>query len=61
MQFAQLRELPACTDVPAIFMTADTAPDSVAELRALGAIAVMAKPIDPARFVDQLRAAFESR
>ena len=57
---AALRALPVCADVPAIFLTADTAPDSVAELRALGAAAVISKPIDPGQFVSQLLEAWQN-
>jgi len=56
---AALRGLPECADVPAVFMTADTAPERVAALLASGAIAVISKPIEPAQFVGQLQSAWE--
>ncbi len=55
---AALRALPDCAQVPAVFLTADTTPSTVADLRALGAIAVISKPIDPAQFVQQLQTAW---
>ncbi len=44
---AQLRANPATAAVPAIALTARDRPDDVAALQALGAAAVVAKPIDP--------------
>ena len=50
-----LRAEPKLASIPAVFMTAKAQRDEVAELLALGAAAVVAKPFDPMRLSDQLR------
>lgn len=50
-----LRELPETRDLPVVFMTAKVQPAEVAQLMALGALAVVAKPFDPMTLADQLR------
>ncbi|HGX94057.1 MAG TPA: response regulator [Candidatus Tenderia sp.] len=41
-----LRQLPSLGATPAMFMTAKVAPDEVAQLKSMGAIAVIPKPFD---------------
>jgi diguanylate cyclase (GGDEF)-like protein len=43
----RLRADPALARIPVIFMTAKATPDNATRLRALGAVAVIAKPFDP--------------
>jgi two-component system cell cycle response regulator len=50
----QLRADPAIAHIPVIFMTAKAGPDDVARLRALGAMAVIAKPFDPIQLSRQV-------
>ena len=50
-----LRDQALMTDVPFVFVTAETDPDIVAELRATGAVEVMAKPISPTALANQLQ------
>ena len=42
-----LRALPACADVPVIFMTAKVQPAELTHYKMLGALDVIAKPFDP--------------
>lgn len=42
-----LRELPATAQIPVIFMTAKVQPQEIARFKKLGAVDVIAKPIDP--------------
>jgi two-component system, OmpR family, response regulator len=51
---AALRELPACADVPIVFMTAHEDPAELERLRALGVRGILPKPFDVARLADQL-------
>ena len=44
---AELRKLPATATTPVMFMTAKVQPAELAQLRALGALHVVAKPFDP--------------
>ncbi len=53
-----LRQLPGLATTPAIFMTATTGPDDVAELMAQGAIAVIAKPFDPLTLCEEIKSAW---
>jgi CheY-like chemotaxis protein len=43
----RLREIPACKDIPAVFMTAKCSPEDRERLLETGAEAVIAKPFDP--------------
>lgn len=43
----ELRADPRTKDVPVIILSADASPERVARLRAAGALAYLAKPIDP--------------
>jgi len=52
---AALRQLPALADTPAIFMTARVLPQEVEQLRASGAMAVIAKPFDPMTLAQQIK------
>jgi CheY-like chemotaxis protein len=45
--------------VPVIFLTAKAQPEEIERLRALGALAVIAKPFDPMTLAGQVRAAWE--
>lgn len=56
-----LREHPETRDLPVVFMTAKVQPAEVAQLMALGALAVVAKPFDPMTLADQLRGIWEQR
>ncbi len=52
---AALRRLPGMADTPAIFMTAKVLPHEVQQLRASGAIEVIAKPFDPMSLAQQIK------
>jgi CheY-like chemotaxis protein len=56
---AKLRESPVLARTPAVFMTAKVQPLEVAALRALGALAVIAKPFDPMQLAKQVAAIYE--
>ena len=56
---ARLRESPRTAHVPAVFMTASLMPDRMRDLKQAGALDVIAKPFDPMRLADDLRALFE--
>ena len=53
---SRLRELPALSAIPVIFMTAKVQPQEVASYRAMGALDVIAKPFDPMTLSDDIRA-----
>ena len=55
----RLREHPALADTPVVFMTAKVQRQELAALRALGAIDIVAKPFDPMRLADDLRAIWD--
>lgn len=57
--FRRLRELPGMDRTPAIFMTAQAAPEDIARLQALGALAVIPKPFDPVTLAARVRATWE--
>jgi len=57
----RLRELPALAQTAAVFMTAKVQPDEIAQLRACGAIDVLAKPFDPMTLPDALRRIWAAR
>jgi CheY-like chemotaxis protein len=52
---AKLRSLPETAATPIVFLTARVQPHEVAELRALGAVEVLAKPFEPMTLPDKLR------
>ena len=56
-----LRAEPATRDIPAVFMTAKVQPSEVAQLKALGALDVVAKPFDPMTLASQLQAIWGAR
>ncbi len=58
---AALRRLDSLGETPAIFMTAKVQPQEIAELMALGAIEVIAKPFDPMSLAEQIRSIWASR
>jgi CheY-like chemotaxis protein len=53
---ARLRAIPETATTPVVFLTARVQPGRVAELRALGAADVIAKPFDAMTLPDKLRA-----
>ncbi len=55
----KLRQESSLADIPVIFMTAKVQPDEVAELKALGAIEVIAKPFDPMELANQIKAIWQ--
>jgi len=57
----RLREIPALARTPVVFMTAKVQPLEVAQLRALGALDVLAKPFDPMALADSLQRIWDSR
>lgn len=50
----RMREDVALARIPVVFMTAKAMPQEVARFRALGAVAVIAKPFDPMRLGQQV-------
>lgn len=54
----ELRNLPGTAATPAIFMTAKVQAREVEEFRMIGAADVIAKPFDPMKLADQVRAAW---
>ena len=54
---ARLREIPALSKTPAIFMTARAQESEKLALLDSGAVAVIAKPFDPIALSDEIRAA----
>ena len=57
----RLREIPALAQTPVIFMTAKVQPQEVAQLKASGALAVIAKPFDPMALPDSLQRIWDTR
>lgn len=53
-----LRQIPALAQTPVIFMTAKVQPDEIAHFKAMGALAVIAKPFDPMTLVETVRNAW---
>lgn len=51
----RLREMAATQDTPIVFITADDRSANVTRLKALGATAVIAKPIDPLNLGETIR------
>jgi CheY-like chemotaxis protein len=58
---AALRENPATSALPVIFLTAKAMRAEVERLRALGAVAVLTKPFEPAGLAGQVRDALAAR
>lgn len=52
----RLRELPHLADTPVIFMTAKVQARELAQFKAMGALAVIAKPFEPLELGAQIRA-----
>ena len=52
--FRRLRELPECTDLPIIFLTAKVQTHEVERLMAIGAAGVISKPFDPMTISSQV-------
>ena len=57
---ARLRDNAATAKIPIVFMTARALPSEIERLKALGAIAVIAKPFDPASLADIVRGLLQS-
>ncbi len=53
---AKLREIPAFSAVPVVFMTAKVQPSEVAGYKAIGAVDVIPKPFDPMTLSAQVEA-----
>jgi two-component system OmpR family response regulator len=53
---SRLRQIPATAQTPVVFLTAKVQPSEIAQLEALGAAGVLAKPFDPMTLPDRLRA-----
>ena len=58
---AMLREDPATSAIPGVFITARTQAQEVAHLQALGARGVIAKPFDPMTLAGQVRDFLDER
>ncbi|WP_246778334.1 response regulator [Maritalea myrionectae] len=50
-----IKELPNCTDLPIVFMTARVQPSEVEAYLAMGAKQVISKPFDPMTLSDQVQ------
>ncbi len=57
----ELRKLPNLEHTPVVFMTAKVQPGEVSEYLALGARGVIAKPFDPMKLADEVRAIWERK
>ena len=55
----KIRERPDWKTIPIVFMTADTAPAELEELRTLGAAGILPKPIDPMKLAAELQAIWD--
>ena len=55
----ELRKLPGLQDTPTIYMTAKVDRDTVRQLQATGAIAVIPKPFDPLILGDEIQEEWE--
>ncbi len=53
--FRQLKTLPACADVPVVFMTARVQTHEIKEYTDLGAVDVIAKPFSPITLAEQVK------
>lgn len=53
--FAQLRQNPATSAIPVMFLTANASPPEVAQYKALGAMDVLAKPFNPMTLAADLK------
>ena len=56
---AKLRELPAFSATPVVFMTAKVQPSEVAGYKSIGAVDVIPKPFDPMMLSAQVQAIWE--
>jgi CheY-like chemotaxis protein len=54
-----LRDLPGLAAVPAVFLTAKALPAEIARYKTLGASDVIAKPFDPMKLSEQVRAIWQ--
>ena len=57
--FQELRKLPHYLHIPVIFMTAKIQANEIEEYKALGAIAVIAKPFDPLLLAETINNAWD--
>jgi CheY-like chemotaxis protein len=58
---AKLRGIPTVADVPVVFMTAKVMPSEVRRYREAGALDVIAKPFDPMKLADKVKAIWTAR
>ncbi|MBL6934791.1 MAG: response regulator [Alphaproteobacteria bacterium] len=56
-----LRTIPGLAETPAVFVTAKVQAEEVANLKALGALDVIAKPFDPMNLAAQITEIWEGR
>ncbi len=56
-----LRQIPGLASIPVMFMTAKNNAREIANLKAQGAVAVIAKPFDPLTLCDEIRNAWYSQ
>ncbi|MGA0033742.1 MAG: response regulator [Burkholderiales bacterium] len=57
----ELRKIPVCSAIPAIFMTAKVNPIKVAQYDDLGVVGVIPKPFNPMTLSEELRRMLEPR
>ena len=55
----KIRENPAYTKIPAIFMTAKIQPNEIVQYREMGVVDVIAKPFDPMKLAESVRLGLE--
>lgn len=56
----KLREIPQCSSIPVVFMTAKVQPGEIAGYKEIGAVDVIAKPFDPMTLSSQVQAIWEN-
>ncbi len=57
----KLREQPSFSNIPAIFMTAKIQPNEILHYQEMGVLDIIAKPFDPMKLAEMVRAAWEKR
>ena len=55
-----MRQIPALTDTPVVFMTARVQPHEIEEYKALGALGVIRKPFNPTHLAGTLKSLWET-
>ncbi len=56
---ATLKGIPQISNIPVVFLTANTQPDEIEAYKALGVVDVLAKPFDPMKLSEAVRAALK--